>query len=244
MDPGSTAGMATGSMSGATDCKPYCHPGRSEAEIRDPGLRTVAAIFVLTLPIANFRAFSYNCALMLSQLPEQADPLLLCQRGKGYEGRVALRGLARLAPLLTSVEGEAAFTLRFDQDEEGRPRIRGHVRADLEVCCQRCMESMRLPVDMDFSLSPVSGPREAEMLPPEYDPLLLDERLLHPIDLIEDELILAIPPAPRHPEAECAVKLADYRNSGEPEQRVETKTENPFSALQVLKRGPERQDPE
>ncbi len=176
---------------------------------------------------------------MLSQLPEQADPLRLCEQGKVYEGRVALQGFARLAPLLTSDEGEAAFTLRFDQDDEGRARIRGRVRADLQVCCQRCMESMPLAVDMAFMLSPVSGPKEAEMLPPAYDPLLLDGQLLHPIDLIEDELILAVPPAPRHPEAECGVKLADYRRNDVPEADVEAETENPFAVLQQLKRDPD-----
>lgn len=181
---------------------------------------------------------------MLSQLPEQADPLRLCEQGKGYEGRVALRGFARLAPLLTSSEGEAAFTLRFDQDDEGRARIHGHLRADLQVCCQRCMESMPLSVDTDFLLSPVSGPQEAEMLPSEYDPLLLDEQLLHPIDLIEDELILAIPPAPRHPEAECGVDLADYHQDDGTQEAAESERENPFAALQQLKRGTENQDPE
>lgn len=181
---------------------------------------------------------------MLSQLPEQADPRRLCEQGKSYEGRVALQGFARLAPLLTSNEGEAAFTLRFDQDDEGRARIRGHVKADLQVRCQRCMDSMWLNVDMNFLLSPVSGPQEAEMLPAEYDPLLLDEQLLHPVDLIEDELILAIPPAPRHPEAECAVNLADYRQGDSLKQAAEPKRENPFAALQQLKRGTGEQGPE
>lgn len=175
---------------------------------------------------------------MLSQLPEQADPVRLCEQGKAFEGRVALRGFARLAPLLTSDEGEAAFTLRFDRDEEGRGRICGHVRADLQVCCQRCMESMPLAVDVQFRLSPVSGLREAEQLPPEYDPLLMEERLLHPIDLVEDELILAIPPAPRHPEAQCGVRMADYRGGDVPQAEKEPEGDNPFAVLQRLKHDP------
>jgi uncharacterized protein len=181
---------------------------------------------------------------MLSQPPEHADPRRLCEQGKRYEGRVALLGLPRLAPLLTSTEGEAAFTLRFDQDDEGRSRIIGHVRADLQVTCQRCMGAMTLPVDAEFKLSPVSGPREAETLPAEYDPLLLEERLLNPIDLIEDELILAIPPAPRHPEAECGVNLAVFRHEEDSAPIAEAERDNPFAALQALKRGPGKENPE
>ncbi len=172
---------------------------------------------------------------MLSQLPEQADPRRLCEQGKAFAGSVALRDLPRLTPLLTSVEGEAAFTLEFGKDEEKRLRVRGQVTADLPVQCQRCMQEMRLAVKTAFQLSPVSGPMEAENLPLDYDPLMLDGALLHPLDLIEDELILAIPPAPRHPEAECAVKLADYQREPETEAPKAAKV-NPFAVLAELKR--------
>jgi uncharacterized protein len=97
------------------------------------------------------------------------------------------------------------------------------------------MHDMRLPVTMAFCLSPVSGPVEAEGLPDEYDPLMLEDALLHPMDLIEDELILAIPPAPRHPESECAVKLQDYQQEPRAETPADT-TDNPFAVLASLKR--------
>lgn len=170
---------------------------------------------------------------MLPQLPEQADPRRLCVQGKRFEGRVALNSLDRLAPLLTSSEGEAAFQLVFDQDERKRSRVRGHVTAELQLCCQRCMQPMSLLVDVGFALSLVEGLREAETLPEEYEPLLLEERLLRPMDLVEDELILAIPPVPRHEAAECGVDLKAYRETA---QTVEpTQRENPFAALKQLK---------
>jgi len=172
---------------------------------------------------------------MLSQLPEQADPLRLCEQGKDFAGRVALRELARLAPLLTSSEGEAAFTLGFDTDGEGRARIRGHVEAVLWLRCQRCMQPMPFAVDADFLLSPVHGSGEAESLPQEYDPLLLEDRLLHPVDLVEDELILAIPPAPRHPEVECGLDLAAL-SKPDSDDAAEIEKESPFAVLRQMKR--------
>ena len=182
---------------------------------------------------------------MLSQLPEQADPRRLCEQGKGYQGRVAFRDLARLVPLLTSDEGEAAFTLRFDQDEQGRARIRGEVRAELRVRCQRCMQPMPLAVDAVFMLTPVSGLREAEQLPGEYEPLMLEERLLRPLDLVEDELILAIPPAPRHPEAACEVDMRRYARAEAPEAAADSgDAEHPFAALRRLKRDTGNGEPE
>lgn len=176
---------------------------------------------------------------MLSQLPEQADPCRLCEQVKHFEGAVALRKLGRLTPLLTSDEGEAAFALEFDQDDEHRKRIQGRVKAVLPVICQRCLQPMSLVVDSRFQLSPVSGHLEAERLPEEYDPLLLESAVIHPLDLIEDELILAIPPAPRHSAEECGVNLAEYRQEPEPQPEVATGADNPFAALAHLKRDDE-----
>ena len=172
---------------------------------------------------------------MLSQLPEQADPRRLCEQGKRYQGSVALRNFPRLAPLLTSHEGEAAFTLEFDRDAERRLRIRGQVSAKLVLRCQRCLGDMSLSVDAHFQLSPVGGLQEAERLPDEYDPLLLEAPLLHPLDLVEDELILAIPPAPRHSEAQCLVDVASYRNEQAEAAQPDDAKENPFAVLASLK---------
>ena len=176
---------------------------------------------------------------MLSQLPERADPKRLCEQGKAFAGQIALGKLPRLTPLLTSSEGEAAFTLVFDRDEEQRFRIRGTVRANLSIRCERCLQGMALPVDVSFTLSPVNGPMEAEALPDEYDPLLTEDSVLQLADLVEDELILAIPPAPRHPAETCGVDLADFRRVASVAQKPSEVRENPFAVLANWKRDDE-----
>jgi uncharacterized protein len=181
---------------------------------------------------------------MLSLLPDYADPVRLCALGKAYEGKVALAGMSRLEPLLTSLEGEAVFALAFDMDGERRPVIRVDVQAVLSVQCQRCMQPMAFDVDSSTLLAVVSGPDEAERLPVELDPLLLTEGRVELRSLIEDELILAIPPAPMHPEAECAVQLDSMVS--EPERPeivpVDDEVENPFAVLASLKSDTDKQD--
>jgi len=180
---------------------------------------------------------------MLSQLPEQTNPWRLCEQGKFYEGSIALQNLHRLAPLLASTEGEVDFTLEFDRDLERRRRIRGHITAKLVVTCQRCIHDMPLDVDNQFQLSPVKGPQEAENLPSEYDPLLLDDDMLNLLDLVEDELILAIPPAPRHAEEHCTMDLAKINNQVDPlwaAAKQEVAKDSPFAALAGFK--PDRKE--
>ena len=180
---------------------------------------------------------------MLSLLPDFADPLRLCALGKVYEGTVALAVLPRLAPLLTSSEGEAAFVLAFETDAQRRPVVSVGVRAALLVRCQRCLQPMTVNVDSESQLAVVSGPDEAERLPDELDPLLVEQGRLQLRSLIEDELILAVPAAPLHAPADCDVDLnALNRFDGDEAEELENTRENPFAALAKLKNEPSEDD--
>ena len=182
---------------------------------------------------------------MLSLLPDYADPLRLCGLGKVYEGAIPLAELPRLAPLLTSTEGEAAFALAFGMDSEQRPTVDVKVSAQLAIQCQRCLGEMIVSVDADSRLIVVSGPDEAERLPDEVDPLLVEDERVALRSLVEDELILAIPTAPMHPAEECKVDLRKLNAAEETSpDKLESResTENPFAALAALKRDQDKRD--
>jgi uncharacterized protein len=180
---------------------------------------------------------------MLSLLPDYADPRRLCALGKAYEGTVPLAQMPRLAPLLTSSEGEAAFVLAFETDEEKRAVVRIRVSAEVEIECQRCLNGMSWSIDESSTLAVVAGPDEAERLPDELDPLLLDSDRVALRSLIEDELILAVPAAPTHKPDECAVQISDVNSSetaGMPDRN--SRDDNPFAALANWKSDDKSQD--
>jgi uncharacterized protein len=169
---------------------------------------------------------------MLSLLPDFADPLRLCALGKAYEGSIPLADLPRLAPLLTSTEGEAAFVLEFDLDAARRATVRVKVEATLALQCQRCLDTMTLPVSGESKLVVVDGPAEAERLPEDVDPLLVDDEKLVLRSLIEDELILAIPPAPMHSSDACAMKLRQINAAGDESKTGDAdSSQHPFASL-------------
>ncbi len=173
---------------------------------------------------------------MARPVPERIDPWLLSEQEAVLEGRFALSALPRLAPLLQEESGEVRFVLRFGRDERGRSVIRSSVEAELQLQCQRCLGTLRHPVKAEADLALVRGPLEAEQLPRELDPLLMQEKeLLVPATLVEDELLLSIPVAPRHAEAHCTepgTGAAAQAPQAEPEAR-----ENPFAVLAALKGG-------
>lgn len=151
--------------------------------------------------------------------------------------------LPRLAPLLTSTEGEAAFVLAFATDDEKRAIVTVRVSAEIHVQCQRCLGSMVWPVDTESTLALVAGPDEAERLPDELDPLLVEDERIALRTLVEDELILAVPAAPTHTVDECAVKLDDV-NAAEATGEADghRRDDNPFAALADWKSDGQQQD--
>ncbi len=149
-----------------------------------------------------------------------------------FQGEVAVAEMPRLVEVLQDSEGQVAVSLEFGTDEEGLRFMRGRVQGEVTLLCQRCLEPMRQQIDNRFALALVRSETEADALPSHYEPLLLDGKPLFLRDVIEDEMLLALPIVPRHPKQECEARLesseADTEQDG-------GKRLNPFASLADLK---------
>ena len=131
--------------------------------------------------------------------------------GATQEGTLPLSSFPRLQDLLVSHAGEAAYQLRGVRDERGRPSLRLAVHATLQLRCQRCLGPLSHEVDTDELL--VLAASQAEI---DADPITVDMptrviagKEMAVRDLVEDELILAVPYAPRHDECEVRPEAHD-----------------------------------
>jgi uncharacterized protein len=168
-------------------------------------------------------------------MPEFVDPWRLADRETGFSGRIALDKLPRLASALMTVAGEVVFDIRFSRDARHRACIRLQVQAELGLECQRCLQQMEHPVEAVVDLSVIEVPAEAERLPDEYEPVLVDDGRLRLLDLVEDELLLAIPQIPMHRLDACQPILAGGTAPEPAQQAANSGRPNPFAVLQGLK---------
>lgn len=165
------------------------------------------------------------------RLPVQVDPYRLAEQGREYDGVLPLRQMKRLSPLLASDEGDARVELHFGVDEMGVRYLQGSIRVNLALVCQRCLEPMTLPVDTELALGFVESTAEADRLPGGYDPYIAESVPLALIDMIEDELLLALPQIPMHDVQECpAQQFVEPDN-----QQNKHDQDNPFQVLADLK---------
>ncbi|HBA66799.1 MAG: metal-binding protein [Gammaproteobacteria bacterium HGW-Gammaproteobacteria-10] len=169
---------------------------------------------------------------MLDRLPELIDPLSFADKHSELSGQIKLKSLSRLAPLLKNDTGVATVDLFFSR--QGRlASIEGKIAATLTMECQNCLNEMDLHIENTIKLGVVSSLDEADRLPEGYEPLLVGEGKIPLKDIVEDELLLALPDFPRHLEACLKIKVShDHQDELNTEQ---SNSNNPFSILAKLK---------
>jgi uncharacterized protein len=151
---------------------------------------------------------------MLPDLPQSIEPLRLVRLGAHLAGNYPIRAMERLKLSLYDDSGVAEFTLEFRRDAEGQPAITGTISADLNAVCQRCLQQLRITVRSNVSLGVVTSHETARVLPPQYEPLLVGESPLPLIELIEDELILALPMVTMHRQEDCPAASLTAQDPG------------------------------
>lgn len=154
----------------------------------------------------------------------------MVQARRLFTGSVPLAAMLRLRDSLAATAGVVTFDLEFGKDDLGVAYL--HVRADaaLPLICQRTLEMFELPVHIDTRLGLITQEADEAGLPTGYEPLLISDGGLRLADVIEDELILALPVIPVKPGAAPSV-----HTFGAVDEPLEAGKPNPFAVLQKIK---------
>ena len=145
-------------------------------------------------------------------------------------GEVRLAEFGRLPDGILNRDEALAYRLSFYRDESGARVMDVEIDANLIMDCQRCLQPVAVAVRQRTLLAITKITEEIQSLDTRYEPFALAGDELSIMQLLEDELLLATPFSPLHPEAECAGKQAlDKIN-------VEARP-GPFAALAGLKGG-------
>jgi len=171
---------------------------------------------------------------MSSGLPERVDPLRSADAQRRFKGSAELQRFERLAGDLAETSGEVVFDLAFGRLATGFAALTGRLTAVVHLRCQRCLEIFPLPLDLAVALGFVETESLAERVPPGYEPCLVEDGTVSVPDIIENELLLALPQVPMHPPEQCRVQL-DWGEDDELEEPGAEERPSPFAVLKQLK---------
>lgn len=159
------------------------------------------------------------------------DPFRFAAESRFIEGTTRVAELLRLSDALASAGSMVQWRLDgfITEGVEGsEPRLRLRIEGQLDLCCQRCLSALEWPLRLDTLLQPVRVGQpiaEEELENDEVDAIEIDGEL-DVLALLEDEILLALPIAPRH-------QVCDA-----PRPEVGASKESPFAALASLRGSP------
>lgn len=144
------------------------------------------------------------------------------------EGELNISELGRLHDLLAEVAGSVSFRLVGRKGGRGEALLSLQVAGRIPLACQRCLAAIPFDLDIDslLELVPEGEEMSQEELEDDTRDFLPVVRELDVAGLVEDEILLALPVAPRH--EKCSLPGA-----ADADERV-----NPFSVLAGLKGKP------
>ena len=163
------------------------------------------------------------------------DSLDFAGNGRQISGKIPVAELPRLLDVLEDPQGTLQYTVCGGADKQGTPLLDVSITGGCRLRCQRCLGALEHVVRLDTrlllrdqaSLDALDvtddGIADGEE---EFDSILADAHL-DVLNLLEEEILLSLPFAPKHEFGAC--RAADGGNMLKEEK-------NPFAILAQLKR--------
>jgi uncharacterized protein len=149
------------------------------------------------------------------------DGLQFARGALEQRGALGMEQLPRLAQMQCTTGG-LDYVLRGSISGHGEPCLRVSVTGGVQVVCQRCLGMLSVPIEVDTELQFAGNLREIAEADDDIDRVLAS-KAMGVAELVEDEVLLALPAVPRH-EACAPVAVTAQGNS------------SPFGKLAALRR--------
>ncbi len=164
----------------------------------------------------------------MKQLPEKIVLDKAVNGQRLYQGSVKLSQMSRLIDLLARNDGEVKYSIEFSRARGLLGKARVKVGADLPLICTISEKEFMFPVKIDTVVGFIDDLAYEDFLDEDMEASWAKDNSIVPLEIIEDELILAVPDAPFNENIDSdsseneAIVLAD-------------KKPNPFDVLKHLK---------
>ena len=155
------------------------------------------------------------------------DSLDFARNGQQMSGELPIVEMLRLTDVLSSSQGMLSYTVQGGVDRQEISWLDVSVAGICQLRCQRCLNGMAYEIQLDahLLLRDQAGLDALSDDEEDFDSVLAEERL-DLLSLLEEEILLNLPFAPKHEQGNCQAT-----NSDNPPKD----TTHPFAALAKLK---------
>lgn len=176
---------------------------------------------------------TYYTRPMSPPWPQPLDVDRLSRGETEIDFEVPLSELPRLRSRMPGVGGSVRGTARFGR-RSGFAAVELALAGSATLQCQRCMQPMQLALQSTTEVALILAEADVGDVPDELEPVLARDGRISVGELVEEELLLALPIVPLHEEPlECVVAPAAPLLAEEAPEHV---TQRPFAGLGDLLR--------
>lgn len=161
-------------------------------------------------------------------IPAKVHASSAVAQGERYEGELAVKLLPRLSAAVPAAGRRLQVQVEAS-NAAGYPTLSGWIRGRLPLQCRRCGEPFDWPLDLPVRLRLVGSEEEERQALHDSDPYRIEHDELVLREIVEEEVLLALPMLPRC--QSCENVLAAASPTGAPPESKEPRRENPFAAL-------------
>ncbi len=136
-------------------------------------------------------------------VPAVIDSLEFARTGQSLSGSLPVSALARLQDSLVDGQGEIRFEVKGGHDARRRLVLRLEISGVLHVQCQRCLGAMDYALRRSSTVLLVTAGADTSELDDVEAEWIEASTELDVAGLVEDEILLSLPYAPRHGEGQC-----------------------------------------
>ena len=182
--------------------------------------------------------------MLKHNLPSRISLKKILDGNEFLEGLIASDRFSRLSDSVIAMDNYFDVFLKSARNLNGKIEIFLKVNGSVLMQCQRCLDNISVPIDLNTVLTVVAHDDEARASIKNQEPIIIENDALEIDTLVEDEILLALPIIAMHPLIEknqsCISSLVEknfnYVNDESDliDRRSVLGIDNPFAELKNL----------
>lgn len=160
-------------------------------------------------------------------IPAKVSAARAIAHSERHEGELAIKLLPRLVEMLPDSAARLQVVLEAG-DIRGCPRLRGRIKGTLPLVCRRCGKPYDWSMDANVDLRLVRSDSEERQAMTDSEPYRVEHDELALREIVEEEVLLALPLLPRCESCETMVAAMPEVEAA---PAAEPRRDNPFAAL-------------
>ena len=124
-------------------------------------------------------------------------------------------------------------SIQFELDESRAKIAHGNADVTVNTVCQRCLDPVQVDLHAEFAVQVIWSEDHEDRVAKNYEPWLVVDKMANLNELLEDEILLALPLVNYHAMGECTGDTFIEKVEATHDEAI---VDSPFSILEQLKR--------